>query len=108
ALAKQEAPQTAHRSDVAARHPFAGGDLPGNWLLKVDVEGLEHRVVRGAEGILPRVKYCITETSIRKRHEDSYRFADLIALMRSYGFDLYDVLTVTRRRVDAPRASIMD
>jgi FkbM family methyltransferase len=82
--------------------------LVGDTLLKVDTEGYECHVIRGAAGILPHIKYCITESSIRKRHEDSYRFADLIALMKENGFDLYDVLTVTRAGPGIPKASIMD
>lgn len=83
-------------------------DLTADTLLKIDTEGYECHVLRGATGLLPSVKYCITETSIRKRHEGSYRFADLIALMKENGFDLYDVLTVTRAKPVEPKASIMD
>lgn len=87
---------------------FAGRDFSGDALLKIDTEGFEYNVIKGATETLKRVKYCITETSIRRRHENSYRFADLVALMKDNGFDLYDVLTVTRTKAMTPRASIMD
>lgn len=87
---------------------FAGKELAGDILLKIDVEGMEYKVIEGAPELLKKVKYCITETSIKNRHNDSYRFADFIALMKKNGFDLYDVLTVTRAKAMQPRASIMD
>lgn len=82
--------------------------LHGNVLLKVDVEGLEHLVMLGAQKTLRSVKYCITETSIRHRHEGSYRFSQFISLMAANGFELFDCLRVTRDTAFAPRASIMD
>src|SRR5690606_11741826 len=56
-------------------------------LLKIDVEGLEYRVIQGATELLKQVKFCIAETSIKNRHKDSYRFADFVALMKENGFD---------------------
>lgn len=83
-------------------------DLPGPILLKVDTEGLEDRVVRGATKLLSRVSYCITETSVKERHKNSYRFADLIALMREQNFELFDIMTATRAQRGDPGASIVD
>ncbi len=82
--------------------------LVGNVLLKIDVEGMELEVLKGAVGILPHVRCIIAETSIRKRHRNSYRFADLVAFLMSHGFHLYDALRVTRTEAMRPGASIMD
>ena len=87
---------------------FANVKLKGDVLLKIDTEGFEFKIIQGATETLKQIKYCITETSVRHRHKDSYRFADLVALMKSNGFDLYDVLTVTRPAADTPEASIID
>ncbi len=84
------------------------GRLTPDVLLKVDVEGMELEVLKGAEGILPSIKYIVAETSIRRRHKASYRFADLVGFLAGHGFDLYDALRVTRARAMRPGASIMD
>jgi len=82
--------------------------LAGNALLKIDVEGMELEVLKGAVGLLPHIRCIIAETSIRKRHRDSYRFADVVAFLASHGLHLYDALRVTRRKAMRPGASIMD
>ena len=80
----------------------------GNILLKIDVEGMELEVLRGAVGILDRVKYIIAETSVKKRHKESYRFADLVGFLADQNFHLYDALRLTRSKALVPGASIMD
>lgn len=87
---------------------FADRALPAPILLKIDVEGLEDRVIRGASGLMSQVSYCIAETSVKHRHRDSYRFADLVALMSEHGFELFDLLTATRKGSLTPGVSIVD
>lgn len=77
-------------------------------LLKIDTEGGEMGVLKGFSKNAPRVSTIITETSIMKRHEGSYRFAELIAWMSGHGFELFDILTVTRRKALYPGARIAD
>jgi len=87
---------------------FKGRTFERDVLLKIDTEGFEYNIIKGALETLKQVKFCITETSIRHRHQNSYRFADLIELMAENNFSLYDVLTVTREKAMRPQASIMD
>ena len=87
---------------------LAGSNLAQDILLKSDVEGMELEVLRGAMKMLPDIKFIISETSIRQRHRSSYRFADLVCFLAEQGFDLYDVLRVTRTKALQPEASIMD
>lgn len=87
---------------------FSGRNLEGDILLKIDTEGYEMEVLKGASELLPKVKFVIAETSVRRRHENSYLFADLITFMRSKGFDVFDVITTTRSAPNAPGASIID
>jgi FkbM family methyltransferase len=82
--------------------------LKGNVLLKIDTEGFELQVLSGSIGLLPKIKWIIAETSVRLRHQESYRFADLACFMRDQGFCFYDALTLTRSKSMLPGASIMD
>lgn len=84
------------------------GSFARNTLLKIDVEGMELQVLQGAAGILGRVNYIIAETSVKQRHKDSYRFADLVGFLAEQGFHLYDALRLTRSKALVPGASIMD
>jgi FkbM family methyltransferase len=64
--------------------------------LKIDTEGFEDEVVRGATSLLDQTQFVIAEISVRKRFEESYTFAELIALMAARGFSLGDVLVARR------------
>lgn len=74
-------------SDIEIDKPIA---------LKIDVEGFELEVLRGAPQTLKRVDCVIIETSIARRFEGSPLFADIIGEMAKHQFDLYDVLHVAR------------
>ena len=87
---------------------LSGSEFRGDALLKIDVEGMELEVLRGAVHLLPRIKYIIAETSISRRHKNSYRFADLVGFLAEQGFDLYDALRLTRSNAMTPGALIMD
>jgi FkbM family methyltransferase len=60
--------------------------------LKIDTEGFEDRVIKGATRFLTETQFVIVEINVEKRFEDSYSFADFIALMDSHGFALCDIL----------------
>lgn len=77
-------------------------------LLKIDTEGGELNVIRGATETLKNCDFVITETSIMKRHENSYQFAELISLMSENDFELFDIITVTRKKSLFPGARIAD
>ncbi|WP_298494240.1 FkbM family methyltransferase [uncultured Maritimibacter sp.] len=87
---------------------FAGRDFDGDVLLKIDTEGFDLEVLKGASETLRKVKWVITETSIALRHENSYRFADIAFIMRENGFEVFDIMTVTRSGFMIPGASIAD
>lgn len=80
----------------------------GNTLLKIDTEGYELDVLMGAENLFPKIKFIITETSVRERHVDSYRFNDISSFLNKFNFKLFDALTVTRSKPLLPGASIID
>jgi FkbM family methyltransferase len=87
---------------------FAGRRFNGDVLLKIDTEGMELDIIRGAGETLRQVRYCIAETSIAARHAGSYRMAELFAEMAVHGFDVFDIMTVTRSKLRTPGANIAD
>lgn len=60
--------------------------------LKIDTEGFEDRVVRGAREVLARTQFVISEVSVWRPFKDSYTFAGFMSLMAEAGFSPCDVL----------------
>ncbi|MGK9339356.1 FkbM family methyltransferase [Sinorhizobium meliloti] len=60
--------------------------------LKIDTEGHEYEVLKGASETLRRAEFVIAEVSIKKRYWGGYRFSDVIALMREHDFEMLDLL----------------
>lgn len=59
--------------------------------LKIDTQGFEEKVLKGAETTLKRVKGVQLELSLVKLFEGQKLYLELIGMMKSYGFDLYSV-----------------
>jgi FkbM family methyltransferase len=68
----------------------------GPFGLKMDVEGFEHHVIAGATQLLAETQFVIAEVSLKERFEDSYSFAEFVALMDSHGFRMCDILDVPK------------
>ena len=64
---------------------------PGS-LLKIDTEGFEMEALKGAESVLSKFQYVITEASVMKRFEESYEFSELLNYMENCGFGLRNML----------------
>lgn len=64
------------------------------FLIKIDTEGFELEVLRGAVETLKKTAYLIVEASVARRHDGSYEFADLIAFLAAQGFRLVDIVDV--------------
>lgn len=60
--------------------------------LKLDTEGSEMEVLRGASDTLARTEFVISEVSVHKRFEGACTCAELVAEMRTQGFELCDLL----------------
>lgn len=70
----------------------AGAGLDGAIdLLKIDTQGAELHVLRGATGILPRVRLIWVEVSFRALYEGSALFADVHAFLSARGFRCYSI-----------------
>ena len=76
---------TIFRETIAIEEPI---------LLKIDTEGYELSVLKGAKSLLKKVDIVIAEISIAKRFENSYRFEDLISFMNKNGFHVFSFLRI--------------
>jgi FkbM family methyltransferase len=64
--------------------------------LKIDTEGYEREVVKGARRLLAQCQFVMAEVSVAPRFEGDCSAAEFIALMRDAGLDLVDVLDAAR------------
>ncbi len=68
-------------------------NIPGIYLLKIDVQGFELAVLEGSMNILPSVDYVFVESGIRRLYEGAPSFADVFLFMESQGFHLMHLRT---------------
>ena len=71
------------------------GPFNGSILLKLDVEGFELSVLRGAPETLARTEVIISEVSILQRHSDDVSFGTFVSYVESLGFSLIDFPQLT-------------
>jgi FkbM family methyltransferase len=64
--------------------------------LKIDVEGAELEVIRGAAETLLATDFVIAEVSVLDRFEGGHTFAEFVAAMDAAGFAVRDILGVGR------------
>ncbi len=64
--------------------------------IKIDAEGFEMEVLRGASAALRRASFVICEASVRERFEGSYRLEELVCFMKSCGLGVESVMTAER------------
>jgi FkbM family methyltransferase len=75
---------------------FASESITEDTLCKLDVQGFELEVLRGASHTLTRVRYIIIETSFVELYEGSPLFEHIYEYLSERGFRLQDVLQVSR------------
>ena len=78
-----ETVEVARLDDVVAAHA-----LPLPDLVKIDVQGVEDRVLRGAVESMVDATVCVIEVSFRPLYEGSALFDDVYAAMRDAAFEL--------------------
>jgi FkbM family methyltransferase len=61
--------------------------------LKIDTEGFELDVLKGAPSTLARCRFAVCEVSVEERFENSYTFSELIVFMHSQGFGVRKLLS---------------
>ena len=62
--------------------------LAGRVMLKIDVQGAEHMVLRGATGILPQVDFVYLEASFVELYDGQKLAGDMVVQMDELGFAL--------------------
>lgn len=72
----------------------------GPYLLKLDVQGAELDVLRGAEETLKKTEYVILETSLFAAYDNVPLLHEVIAFMAERGFVPYDILGLLYRPLD--------
>jgi hypothetical protein len=61
-------------------------------MLKIDTQGYEMAVLRGAEKMLPRLAGVQLELSLAPLYEGQTLYLELIDWLRARGFDLWSVI----------------
>jgi hypothetical protein len=74
--------------------------LQAPFLLKLDVQGAELDVLRGAEALLQQADYALLEVSFFEFFAGGPQFADVIAFMQARGFAAYDISGLQYRPLD--------
>lgn len=64
--------------------------------LKLDAEGAELEILRGARETLTKCEFVIAEVSVLPRFEGGYAFAEFVAAMDEAGFAARDFLGIGR------------
>jgi FkbM family methyltransferase len=77
----------ARKLDTAA----AGFAMSGIDLIKIDVQGLEHLVIKGGAETLSRTRAVFTEVSFRPHYLGSSVFSDVYQLLSAHGFMMIDL-----------------
>lgn len=69
-------------------------------LLKLDVQGYELEVLRGAAQLLPQVQAVLMEMSLLEYNRGAPLLHQVLEFMRAAGFLAYDIAGLSRRRRD--------
>lgn len=93
-IEQREVPTTT-LDEVAERR-----NLSAPYGIKIDTEGYELEVIRGASRILDHTAWVIAEVSVLERFVGGYQAHELIGALRARGFAVADVIRSTKRYTD--------
>jgi FkbM family methyltransferase len=74
--------------------------IPRPCFLKLDVQGFELEVLRGAEQVLGATEAALLEVALLEYNQGAPLFAEVVAFMGSRGFVVYDLSGTFRRESD--------
>jgi FkbM family methyltransferase len=75
-------------------------DFPAPTLIKLDVQGYELEVLKGAQKALSTVEAVLMEVSLIDINKGAPLFHEVIAFMHANGFITYDICSFVRRPLD--------
>ena len=81
-------------------------NLPGPYLIKVDVQGAELQVLDGASKVLEHTEVIILEVSLFQFFEKGPQFYDVVSYMKNRGFVVYDIYGSHTRPLDGALAQV--
>ena len=81
--------------EIVASRCIAAPDL-----LKLDVQGYELEVLKGAQRALTTISAILAEINLLDIHKNVPLLDDVIIFMREKGFVAYDICGLTRRPLD--------
>ena len=73
---------------------------PAPYFLKLDVQGFELEILRGAEQVLQNTEAALLEVSLLEYNQGAPLFAEVVAFMAARHFVVYDVSGFFRRESD--------
>ena len=67
-----------------------------NTLLKIDVQGLEEKVLAGSSQILQKIRYVLLEASVNPMYEGELTIPEMISFAENLGLSLISVISASR------------
>jgi FkbM family methyltransferase len=79
---------------------LTGQSYPAPYFLKLDVQGFELEILRGAEQVLQKTEAALLEVSLLEYNQGAPLFAEVVGFMAAQSFVVYDVSGFFRRESD--------
>lgn len=76
------------------------GDIRAPALLKIDAQGYELEILKGASGLIPRLDAVLLEVAIIEINKGAPLLHEVVAFMKALGFVTYDIAEIHRRPLD--------
>jgi FkbM family methyltransferase len=73
---------------------------PAPTLLKLDVQGYEYEVLKGASNTLPKIGAVLAEVNLLDIYKEAHLLADVVGLLSEHRFVAYDICGFWRRPLD--------
>jgi FkbM family methyltransferase len=81
-------------------------DLDGIDLLKIDAQGYELEILKGAERLLPKTAAIILEVALIQMNQGAPLLHEVLTFMKARGFISYEILEFHRRLLDGALVQI--